>query len=114
MIKVIKTKKEYKKALKRIEKIWEAKIGTKKGDELELLSVLVEKYEFDNFLISKPDPVEAIKFRMEQLGMSRKDLAVAIGANRVSEVFQKKRNLSIGMIKILRKELKMSADILLG
>jgi len=113
-IKIIKTKKDYEEALKRVDDLWNAKIGSKEANELELLTILIEKYEEDRFNIEAPDPVEAIKFRMEQLGMERKDLAKIIGANRVSEVLNKKRMLSIKMIRTLNKELNIPADSLIG
>jgi len=74
-IKPIKTKKDYEQAMLRLEKLFDAKKGTSKGDELEVISILVEKYEDEHFPINLPDPVEAIKFRMEQLGMTQTDLA---------------------------------------
>ncbi|MCK5416330.1 transcriptional regulator [Candidatus Parcubacteria bacterium] len=113
-IKPIKTKRDYKEALTRIEKIIEADPGTKKGDELEILSVLIEKYEKDNYEILPPDPIEAIKFRMEQMQLEKKDLAKIIGANRVSEVLQKKRGLTIGMIRNLHSVLHIPTDSLVS
>lgn len=89
-IKPIKTKKNYQETLKRIERIWDALPGTPESDELDILATLVEKYEEANYAIAAPNPVEAIKFRMEQMGMDKKDLAKIIGANRVSELFSKK------------------------
>ena len=89
-IKPIKTKKNYQEALKRIEWIWGALPGTPESDELDILATLVEKYEEANYAIVAPNPVEAIKFRMEQMGMDKKDLTKIIGANRVSELFSKK------------------------
>lgn len=113
-IQLIKNKKDYEKVLKTVEALWEAKPNSKKSDELDVLITLIEKYENDNFPIDFPDPIEAIKFRMEQLGIKQKDLAKIIGANRVSEILNQKRPLSINMIKILRKELKIPADCLIG
>jgi HTH-type transcriptional regulator/antitoxin HigA len=113
-IKLIKTKKDYEQALKRVESLWDAKPNSREGDELDVLATLIEKYENDNFPIEFPDPVEAIKFRMEQLGIENKDLAKIIGANRTSEVLNEKRPLSIKMIRVLRKELKIPADSLIG
>lgn len=112
-IKPIKTKKDYEMALKRVEKLWGAKPNTKQGDELEILSVLIEQYETNNFLVAAPDPVEAIKFRMEQMGMENKDLAKIIGANRASEVLKKKRTLSINLIRTLRTALNIPVDSLI-
>ncbi len=113
-IKPIKTKKDHKKALTRVERIWDAKPNTSEGDELEILSILIEKYEKDNFEILPPDPIEAIKFRMEQMQLEKKDLAKIIGANRVSEVLQKKRGLTIAMIKNLHSALHIPIDSLIN
>ena len=113
-IQPIKTKKDYKNALMRIEKIMNAEPGTKKADELEVLSILVEKYEKDNFEILPPDPIEAIKFRMEQMQLDNKDLAKVIGANRVSEIFSKKRSLTINMIRKLHSVLYIPTDSLIN
>lgn len=113
-IKPVKTKKDYKEALTRIEKIWNAESGTKMGDELEILSVLVEKYEEDSYKILPPNPIEAIKFRMEQMQLEKKDLAKIIGANRASEVLQGKRGLTINMIRSLRSALRIPTDSLVN
>ena len=91
-IKPIKTKKDYELAMTRLETLFDAKKGTPKGDELEILTLLIEKYEDDNFPIELPDPVEAIKFRMEQLGYNQTDLAKIVGLkSRASEILNKKR-----------------------
>src|SRR5581483_6193511 len=101
-IKPIKTEKDYQKALKRLEIIFDARPGTKEGDELEILSVLIEKYEDKHYHIDAPDPIEAIKFRMEQMGYKQKDLAKIIGyKGRVSEILSRKRKLSLEMIRSL-------------
>ncbi len=113
-IKLIKNKKDYEKNLKRVEELWNAKPKSRDGDELDVLTTLIEKYENEYHGIVSPDPVEAIKFRMEQLGIEQKDLAKIIGANRISEVLNKKRPLSINMIRILREELNIPADSLIG
>lgn len=113
-IKLIKNKKDYEKALKQVEKLWGAKLNSKLSDELDLLATLIEKYENENYPIDFPDPIEAIKFRMEQLGLEQSDLAKIIGPNRTSEILNKKRGLSINLIKILRQELNIPADSLLG
>jgi len=111
--KVIKNEKEYQKALRSLEKIFDAKRGTKEGDALELLSLLIDKYEQEKYPIDLPDPIEAIKFRMEQLGYKQKDLARAIGLkSRVSEVLNKKRKLTLDMIRKLSDELSIPTDIL--
>src|SRR5690606_32306204 len=99
-LKPIKTEEDYFQALERLEKIFDAKPGTKDGDELEILGILIEKYENENFPIELPDPIEAIKFRMEQLNYSQNDLAEVIGLkSRASEILNKKRKLSLEMIR---------------
>jgi HTH-type transcriptional regulator/antitoxin HigA len=113
-IKPIKTEADYKKALKRLEKIFDAKKGTNEGDELEILSILIENFEKERYPIEMPDPIEAIKFRMEQLNMQQKDLAEIIGfKSRVSEILNKKRKLSIEMIRKLSQKLNIPSEILI-
>jgi HTH-type transcriptional regulator/antitoxin HigA len=113
-IKPIKTEEDYQEALKLIEKLWEANPDTPEGDKLDVLTTLVEVYEEKADKIFPPDPVEAIKFRMEQLGLSKTDMAPYLGGkNRVSEVLQKKRNLTVRMMKKLHKELEIPAESLL-
>ncbi len=114
-IKPIRTKKDLKKALNRIDKIIDAKQGTSEYDELEVLSTLVEAYEDKHYPIDPPDPVEAIKFRMEQIGLKQVDLAPIMGGkNRVSEVLSHKRSLSLRMIRNLHTRLGISAESLLS
>lgn len=111
--KVIKTEKDYQKALKRLEIIFEAKKGSKDGDELDLLTLLIDNYEKDKYPIDLPDPIEAIKFRMEQLGYKQKDLAEVMGLkSRVSEILNKKRKLTLEMIRTLHEVLGIPTDIL--
>lgn len=112
-IRPIKTEKEYEAVLARIESLGDPKPGTKKGDEFEILCILIEKYETEHYHIAPPDPVEAIKFRMEQMGYKPKDLERIIGSkSRVSEVLKRKRKLSLSMIRKINEELHISADIL--
>lgn len=112
--KVIKTEAEHAEALARIEEIYDAKPGTPEGDEFELLVTLVEMYEEKAFPIGLPDPVEAIKFRMEQQGLKPKDLVPYIGsASKVSEVLSSKRSLSLTMIRNLVTGLGIPAEVLL-
>jgi HTH-type transcriptional regulator/antitoxin HigA len=112
-IKPIKTKKDYEQAMERLETLFDAKKGTTKGDELEVLSLLVEKYENENFPIDLPDPVEAIKFRMEQLGLSQTDLANIVGQkSRASEILNRKRKLSLEMIRQLHKIWHIPTEVL--
>ena len=113
-LKPIKNDHELNRALKRIEDLWGAKAGTPKGDELDVLMILVEKYEDEHFVIPASDPVEAIKFLMEQNNLTRKDLEPYIGpSGRVSEVLTKKRNLTLPMIKRLHKGLKIPYESLI-
>ena len=112
-IKPIKTKKDYNQALIRLEKIFDTKKGSKEGDELEVLSILIDKYENENFPIGLPDPIEAIKFRMEQLGYNQADLAKVVGLkSRASEILNKKRKLSLEMVRQLHDKLKIPTDVL--
>src|SRR5687768_299904 len=111
--KVIKTEKEYQKALRRLEMIFDATRNSKEGDELELLSLLIDNYEQEMAPIEFPDPIEAIKFRMEQLGYKQKDLADALGLkSRVSEILNRKRKLTLDMIRKLNEELGIPTDVL--
>jgi len=111
--KVIKTDKEYKEALKRLEVIFDAEPETAEGDELDLLSLLIDNYENIHCPIDLPDPIEAIKFRMEQLNYKPKDLADVIGyRSRVTEILGKKRKLSLDMIRKINKQMHISTEIL--
>jgi HTH-type transcriptional regulator/antitoxin HigA len=114
-IKPIKTERDYQKALREIEKLWDAKPNTPKGDRLDVLVTLVEAFERKYYEIAPPDPIEAIKFRMEQLGLKTADLAKILGGrSRVSEVLNRKRNLSLEMMRSLHKHLSIPAESLLG
>lgn len=109
----LRNEKDYLNALTRLELIFDAKKGTKIGDELEILSILIDKYENETFPIGFPDPIEAIKFRMEQLGLKQKDLAEAIGfKSRVSEILNKKRKLTLEMIRNLNLKLNIPTEVL--
>jgi HTH-type transcriptional regulator/antitoxin HigA len=113
-IKPIKTKKDYEQALDRLEVIFDAKKGTDKGDELEILGMLIENYENEKFPINFPDPVEAIKFRMEQLGYNQTDLANVVGLkSRASEILNRKRKLSLEMIRQLHDKLNIPTEVLI-
>lgn len=114
-IRPIKTEQDYNAAISRIEVLWGAKKDTPQGDEMDLLVTLVESYEMKHYPIAPPDPVEAIKFRMEQMDMTKADLIQYIGSqSRVSEVLNRKRKLTLGMIKSLYKGLRIPAEILLS
>ena len=109
----IRNEKDYQKALERLEDIFEAKKGTEEGDELEILSILIDTYENENFPIGMPNPIEAIKFRMEQMGMKQKDLAKVVGfKSRVSEILNKKRKLTLDMIRKLNSTLHIPTEVL--
>jgi len=111
--KPVKTKKDYKQAMLQLENIFDAKKGTPEGDELEILSLLIEKYEDENFPIGFPDPVEAIKFRMEQMGKTQTDLAQIVGQkSRASEILNRKRKLSLDMIRQLHQQWNIPTDVL--
>jgi len=112
-IKPIKTEKDYKLAMTRLETLFDAKKDTPKGDELEIMSLLIEKYEEDNFPIDLPDPIEAIKFRMEQLGLTQTDLAEVVGQkSRASEILNRKRKLSLEMIRQLHNSWHIPTEVL--
>ncbi|MEY4038714.1 MAG: hypothetical protein RIR67_1026 [Bacteroidota bacterium] len=113
-IKLIKTENDYNQALERLEVLFDAKKGTPEGDELELLGILIEQYENTHFPIDLPDPIEAIKFRMEQMGYNQNDLAKIIGfKSRASEILSKKRKLSLEMIRQLHTSLHIPTDVLI-
>lgn len=113
-IRPIKTEKDYNQALERLEEIFDSTRGSKNGDELEILGILIEKYEKENFQIQFPDPIEAIKFRMEQMDYSQKDLAKVLGLeSRASEILNKKSKLSLEMIRNLHKNMKIPTEVLI-
>jgi HTH-type transcriptional regulator/antitoxin HigA len=102
--KLIKTKEDYTLALSRIDELMDAKAGTPEADELELLATLVELYEEKQYPIGMPDPVDAIKFRMEQLGLKQQALVPFLGSrSKVSEVLNRKRPLTLAMMRSLHK-----------
>ena len=113
-LKPIRTKADYKSAMAEVERLWGARSGTPKGDRLDVLVTLIETYEARHFPMDPPDPIEAIAFRMEQQGLSRKDLEPMIGSRaRVAEVMNRKRSLSIDMIRRLHEQLGISAEVLI-
>jgi HTH-type transcriptional regulator/antitoxin HigA len=112
--KVLKTEKDYQKAIRRLDLIFDATRNSKEGDELELLSLLIDSYEQERMPIDFPDPIEAIKYRMEQLGYKQKDLANALGhKSRVSEILNRKRKLTLDMIRKLNEELGIPSEVLI-
>ena len=113
-IKPIRTKRDYESALAEVERLWGAGSGTADGDRLDVLATLIDAYEATHFPMDPPDPIEAITFRMEQEGLTRKDLEPLIGSRaRVAEVLGRRRNLSIGMIRRLHAKLGISAEVLI-
>ncbi len=114
-IKPIKTEKDYNKALERLELIFDASPNSKKGDEAEILSLLIENYENKHYPIESPDPIEAIKIRMEEMNLKQKDLVGIIGGkSRVSEILNKKKRLTVDMIRELEQILHISASVLVN
>lgn len=114
MIKPIKTKKDYQVALNRLDQIFDAKAGTAEGDEAEVLAILIEAYESEHYPIPAADPIEAIKFTMEQLGYTQSDLANVIGLkSRASEILNRKRKLTLEMIRNLHEKWNIPTDILM-
>ncbi len=112
-IKPIKTQEDYNTTLSQIESLMDAKPNTAQMDELEVLTTLVEAYEEQHYKIDAPDPIEAIKFRMEQDGLKQKDLVSIVGSkSRVSEILNKKRKLTIEMIRNLHKQLHIPVESL--
>ena len=113
-MKPIRTEMDYEAALEEVAALWGAASNTPKGDRLDVLATLIDVYEAKHHAMDPPDPVEAIKFRMEQQGMTRKDLEDIIGTRtRIAEVLNRKRSLSIGMIRRLHDQLGISAEILI-
>ena len=112
---ILKTEEDYKKALARLDEIFDAPANTKEGDEAELLMLLIESYENEHYPIDPPDPIEAIKFRMEQMGMKKKDLAEVIGyKSRVTEILSRKRKLTLKMIRNLHEKLRIPYESLMA
>ena len=107
----IRTKKDYANALKRVDELWNAKPNTPHGDELEILSTLLEAYENKYYAVESPDPIEAVKFRLDKMSTTREELAKLLGGkSRVSEILNGKRKLSFLMMKSLHKHLHIPAE----
>jgi HTH-type transcriptional regulator/antitoxin HigA len=113
-VRPIRSKRDHAAALKEAERLWGAKAGTRDGDRLDVLVTLIEAYEEEHYPIDPPDPIEAIKFRMEQQGLTRRDLEEIIGTRtRIAEVLNRKRGLSIAMIRRLNERLGIPAEVLI-
>ena len=111
----IRNAHDHARALRDIERLWGARSGTPEADKLEILVTLVDAYEAKHHPIDPPDPIDAIRFRMEQMGLTRNDLVGVLGSRaRVSEVLNRRRPLTIAMIARLRDKLGISADVLIG
>lgn len=114
-IKPIKTELDYYNALARLEMVFEAKIGTLESDEADILGLLIDEYEKKHFPIESPDPIEAIKIRMEEMQLKQVDLIDEFGGkNRVSEILNRKRKLTVDMIRKLTKRLNLSPELLIS
>lgn len=113
-IRPIKTEADYQAALTRLDKIFDAKIGTKESDEADVLALLIDNYENIHYFIDAPDPIEAIKIRMKELQLKQVDLVSEIGGkSKISEVLNRKRKLTIDMVRILAEKLSLSAELLI-
>jgi HTH-type transcriptional regulator / antitoxin HigA len=113
-VRPIRSEADYQAALAEMATLWGSASGTREGDRLDVLATLIDAYEADRDPMDPPDPVEAIKFRMEQQGLTRRDLQEMIGTRtRVAEVLNRKRGLSIAMIRRLHQRLGISADVLI-
>jgi HTH-type transcriptional regulator/antitoxin HigA len=113
-IKPIRSEADYEAAVADIERVWGARSGTPEGDRLDVMATLIDAYENEHHPIDPPDPIEAIKFRMEQQGLTRKDLEGILGTRtRIAEVLNRRRGLSINMIRRLHEKLGISAEVLI-
>lgn len=113
-LKPIRTENDYQLALKRLEIIFDASIGTPESDEADILGLMVDEYEKKHYPIETPDPIEAIKIRMEELHLKQVDLIPAIGGkSRVSEILNKRRKLTVEMIRNLTSKLNLSPGLLI-
>ncbi len=113
-IKPIKTESDYQESLNRLEEIFDAKLGTKESDEADILGLLIDEYEQKHHPIEAPDPIEAIKIRMEEMQLKQVDLIPEIGGkSRVSEILNRKRKLTIDMVRNLANRLNLSASLLI-
>ena len=112
-IKILKTKKDYQQSLERFEEIFQAKPGTSESDEADVLALVIKDYEDKRYIIDAASPIEAIKYRMEQQGLTNKDLAQILGfKSRVSDIFKENRKLNLSMIRKLYKKLQIPLETL--
>lgn len=112
-IKLIKTESDYRNALNRLEQVFDAKLGSAESDEADMLALIVDEYEKKHYAIEAPDPIEAIKIRMQEMQLKQVDLINEIGGkSRVSEVLNRKRKLTVEMIRKLAQKLNLSAELL--
>lgn len=113
-IKILKTKKDYNSALRRLEELFHAKPGTPDSDEADLLALLISSYEDKHFVIAAPSPLEAIRYRMEQQGLTNVDLARILGyKSRVSDLFNRRRKLNVKMVRKLHRQLNIPLETLI-
>jgi HTH-type transcriptional regulator/antitoxin HigA len=113
-LKPLRTEADYEATLVEVERLWGTPSGTADGDRLDILATLIDAYESEHFPMEPPDPIDAIRFRMEQQGLSRKDLEGLIGTRtRIAEVLNRRRGLSINMIRRLHERLGISAEVLI-
>ena len=113
-IKLIKTEEDYQIALEQLDKIFDAVEGTPDSDQADILALLIDEYENIHYPIEAPDPIEAIKIRMEEMQLKQKDIASALGGkNRASEILNRKRKLTVDMIRNLTESLNLSASLLI-
>lgn len=114
-LKPIKTEIDYQNALNRLELVFDAPVGTPESDEADILGLMVDEYEKKHYLIDAPDPIEAIKIRMEEMHLKQIDLVSEIGGkSRVSEILNRKRKLTVVMIRNLAKRLNLSSELLIS
>lgn len=113
-LKILKTNEDYQVALDRFGEIFQAKVGTKESDESDVLALLIKDYEDRNFVIKTPTPLEAIRYRMEQQGLTNKDLTIILGyKSRVADIFNQHRKLNLTMIRKLHNALNIPLEILI-
>ena len=113
-IRPIKTEQQYFQALEKLEEIFDAKENTPEGDEAEILSLLIDTFENEHYQIEAPDPIEAIRIRMEEMDLKQKDMVEIIGSkSKTSEVLNRKKRLTLDMIRNLQKKLNLSASVLI-